>query len=54
MAKEIKKVFKIIKYKAVNPKGFKTSYSDIVPHYVELSDGESVELDTKNKHVKIG
>ena len=51
MAKE-KKEFKKPRYKATNPKGFKETYSDFVPYYEELSSGESVELDTKNKHVK--
>ena len=50
MAKEKKSLTKP-KYKATNPEGFKETYSDFVPCYVELSDGESVELDTKNKHV---
>ena len=50
MAKEKKDLTKP-KYKATNPEVFKTSYSDIVPCYEELSSGESVELDAKNKHV---
>ena len=50
MAKEKKDLTKP-KYKATNPKGFETTYSDIVACYVELSDGASVELDIKNKHV---
>ena len=52
MEKEIKKVVKSTKFKAVNPKEFKASYSDTVPCYAELSKGESVKLDEKNKHVK--
>ena len=39
------------KYKAVNPKEFAEMHNDIVPHYKELCDGESVELDKKNKHI---
>ena len=46
MAKETAKP----KYKAVNTKRFKESYNNIVPHYAELSNGDSVELDTNNKH----
>ena len=39
------------KYKAVNPKEFASMYNDIVPKYKELCNGDSVELDKKNKHV---
>ena len=39
------------KYIAVNPKEFAEMHNDIVPHYKELCDGESVELDKKNKHI---
>ena len=39
------------KYKAINVKQFKTSYNSNVPCYEELSSGESVVLDEKNKHV---
>ena len=42
---------KTIKYKATNPKEFAEMHNDIVPHYKELCDGESVELDKKNKHI---
>ena len=42
---------KKIKYKATNPKEFAEMHNDIVPHYKELCDGESVELDKKNKHI---
>ena len=53
MADKVKKEVKTAgKYKAVNPKQFKSWYSDQVPCYAELSKGESVELDTENKNVK--
>ena len=40
-----------VKYTATNPKEFAEMRNDIVPHYKELCDGESVELDKKNKHI---
>ena len=40
------------KYKAVNPKEFAETHNDIVPCYKELSEGESVALDLKNKDVE--
>ena len=52
MAEKSKKERKAsVKYKAVNPSNFKAWYSETVPGYSELSKGESVELDAKNKHV---
>ena len=51
MAKEKKDLSKP-RYKAVNPKGFKACYNNAVPCYEALSNGDSVELDAKNKHVK--
>ncbi len=50
MAKEVKKNKESNKYKAVNPKLFAESYNDRTPFYKELSNGDSVELDSKNKH----
>lgn len=40
------------KYIAVDPKRFKESHNEIVPHYEKLSKGKEVELDADNKHVK--
>ena len=51
MADKAKKESKVVKYKAANPSDFKAWFSDNVPGYSELSKGESVELDAKNKHV---
>jgi len=51
MAKEVKKSQKTNSYKAANPDGFASSYTDIVPYYEKLSEGESVKVDLKNKHV---
>ena len=39
------------KYKAANPKQFAEMYTDKVPSYKELCDGESVTLDKNNKTV---
>tara|TARA_Y100000310_G_scaffold156330_1_gene155747 strand:+ start:202 stop:399 length:198 start_codon:yes stop_codon:yes gene_type:complete len=39
------------KYKAVDPKQFEAWYNSNVPCYEELSAGEAVELNTKNKTV---
>ena len=50
MAKEKKDLNKP-KYKATDPKAFKTTYSNIVPCYEELSNGDSIELDLNTKHV---
>ena len=50
MAKETKK--STGKYKAVNPKEFALTYNSAIPKYEELSSGESVNLDPKNKHTK--
>ena len=52
MADKKKTTVKVIKYKAVNPEGFKASYNDVVPCYEELSKGESVELDVNNKNIQ--
>ena len=52
MAKEVKKSQKTNNYKAADPKTFASSYTDVVPYYEKLSEGESVEVDVKNKHVK--
>tara|TARA_R110002020_G_scaffold472472_1_gene700612 strand:- start:34690 stop:34884 length:195 start_codon:yes stop_codon:yes gene_type:complete len=53
MAKEKKDTKKVSKnYKASNPKTFQSNYTDIVPYYKELSEGESVKVDLKNKHVE--
>jgi len=52
MAKEKKEAKKVSnKYKAFDPKSFKSNYTDIVPYYKELSEGESVKVDLKNKQV---
>ena len=52
MAKETKKpvVAKNL-YKVANIKNFKAWYSDSCKHYEELSSGEAVEVDLKNKNV---
>ena len=51
MAKEVKKSQKTNTYKAVDPALFASSYTNIVPYYEKLSEGESVKVDLKNKHV---
>ena len=52
MADKVAKEAKVAtKYKATDPKRFKESYTNIVPSYEELSKGESVRLDTKDKTV---
>ena len=51
MAKEVKKSQKTNNYKAADPKTFASSYTDVVPYYEKLSEGESVKVDLKNKHV---
>ena len=51
MAKEDKKTQKTNSYKAADPEMFASSYTDIVPYYEKLSEGESVKVDLKNKHV---
>ena len=53
MAKEVKKSQKTNSYKAADPEMFASSYSDIVPYYEKLSEGESVKVDLKNKHVQV-
>ena len=50
MADKVKKESKTAKYKAVDSKKFKESFNDIVPFYVELSNGESVVFKKKDKH----
>tara|TARA_R100000808_G_C2089247_1_gene110259 strand:- start:408 stop:611 length:204 start_codon:yes stop_codon:yes gene_type:complete len=54
--KETAKVKKVNKgpdkYKAVNNEKFAAMFTDVVPFYKELSKGESVTLNLKNKHVK--
>tara|TARA_Y100000593_G_scaffold27110_1_gene54018 strand:+ start:63 stop:257 length:195 start_codon:yes stop_codon:yes gene_type:complete len=53
MAEKVKKESKaVVKYKAVDPKKFKESYTDVVPFYEQLCKGESVVLDTKDKSFK--
>tara|TARA_R110002012_G_scaffold59266_10_gene154777 strand:+ start:270 stop:461 length:192 start_codon:yes stop_codon:yes gene_type:complete len=52
MAKEVKKSQKKNTYKAADPKMFASSYTDIVPHYEKLSEGESVTVNVNDKHVK--
>ena len=52
MAKEVKKSQKTNTYKAVDPALFASSYTNIVPYYEKLSEGESVKVDVNNKHVK--
>jgi len=52
MAKEEKKSQKTNSYKASDPVLFASSYTDVVPYYKKLSEGESVKVDVKNKHVK--
>ena len=51
MAKEVKKTQKTNSYKAADPVLFASSHTDVVPYYKELSEGESVKVDLKNKHV---
>ena len=51
MAKEVQKSQKTNSYKAADPEMFASSYTDIVPYYTKLSEGESVKVDLKNKHV---
>ena len=51
MAKEDKKTQKTNSYKAADPVLFASSYTNIVPYYEKLSEGESVIVDLKNKHV---
>ena len=51
MAKENEKPKKDNVYKSVNAKDFAASYTDIVPYYTELSEGNAVKVDLKNKHV---
>ena len=51
MAEKSKKESKAVKYKAANPSQFKSWYTDQVPGYLELSKGESVELNAKDKNV---
>lgn len=53
MAEKSKKEVKTAsKYKAVNPQQFKEWYTDSVPCYEELSKGESVTLNTKDRVVQ--
>lgn len=52
MAKEVKKSQKTNNYKAADPVWFASSYTDVVPYYKKLSEGESVKVDVNNKHVK--
>ena len=52
MAKEDKKTQKTNSYKAADPVLFASSHTDVVPYYEKLSEGESVEVDMKNKHVQ--
>ena len=40
------------KYKAVNPEKFAASFTSDAPCYDELSNGKSVVLNLKNKHVE--
>ena len=51
MAKGNEKPKKDNVYKACNAKDFAASYSDSVPYYTELSEGNAVKVDLKNKHV---
>ena len=51
MAKEKKDLTKP-KYKATNPKKFAASFTPDAPCYDKLSNGESISLDLKNKHVQ--
>tara|TARA_Y100000593_G_scaffold93672_1_gene189435 strand:- start:625 stop:819 length:195 start_codon:yes stop_codon:yes gene_type:complete len=48
-----KEVKAAVKYKAVDPDTFKESYTDLVPFYEELSNGEAVSLSKKNKYFTI-
>ena len=53
MTDKVKKESKTaIKFKAVNPQQFKEWYTDSVPCYEELSKGESVALDIKDRTVQ--
>tara|TARA_Y100000593_G_scaffold93242_1_gene187400 strand:+ start:2983 stop:3174 length:192 start_codon:yes stop_codon:yes gene_type:complete len=51
MAKEVKKSQKTNGYKATDPAWFAANHTDVVPYYGKLSEGESVKVDLKNKHV---
>ena len=48
MAKGNEKPKKDNVYKACNAKDFAASYSDSVPYYTELSEGNAVKVDLKN------
>ena len=53
MAKDNKKSEKIdVKYKAADPKLFAMNYTDKVPYYDELSNGESIEVNLNDLDVK--
>ena len=54
MADKVKKESKAIeKYKAVDPKKFKESYTEATPFYDELSKGDAVVMDKKDKQFKV-
>ena len=52
MADKKKTTVKVIKYKAVNPEEYKTSFNRTYPFYYELSNGDSVELDSNDVLIK--
>tara|TARA_R100000734_G_C3308990_1_gene99630 strand:- start:690 stop:893 length:204 start_codon:yes stop_codon:yes gene_type:complete len=49
--KDLKKKVTKVKYKARDTKKFKESYGEMKPYYKELSKGESVEVDMKDKTI---
>jgi len=51
MAKGDKKATKP-KYKATDPKKLAASFTSDAPYYDDLSNGESISVDLKNKHVQ--
>ena len=54
MAKDNKKSEKIVvKYKAADPKLFAMNYTDKVPYYDELSNGESIEVNLNDPNVRV-
>ena len=54
MADKVKKKGKAqVKYKAVDPVQFKESFTDVVPFYKELCDGESVEFKAGDKFYQV-
>ena len=40
------------RYKASDKESFASNYNDNSPYYTELANGDSVEVNLNNKHVK--